>query len=660
MKNGQLRSESDRTSSIILLIILTVVAVGCILGMNYLFEYNFYEPNDNGNTARSVAVQIYSLSDSEQAIDYFNCVHENKDPYRIKYYEEKFSRENSNFVFVITDIATGHVLLDSTANGDIPFDDLRKSTNHTGSTDYITTDDDGSVIPVRLSYAIIEENDQQASDKYTHAFRWISAANSLKYVLFVVLFFCILLIIIFLCLLTINAGEVDAETGEIVPGIIDRLPLDFCTVMLAMLFMVAWVIISLTTAADVEMVLNNVVVMFTCVAAILVIQTYLTTLSVRVKMGKIYKNTIIYMIYRRFKRKTPRSLRRKVMEISPFRKLIAGIIIFFLSEAAILIALTYFGILDKSAQPRSVMLMFIIIWGITRLIVIPVFAMIAINLYYVKEEGQRLAQGVLGDEITKKLTISSIRAHGKNLDQIKKEIHKAVDQELKSEKLRNELITNVSHDIKTPLTTIKSYIEFLQRDNLTDEQRKDYLAIVSKHTEKLSVLANNLVEISQITSGNVEVKSEKTSLNIVIEQTLDGFALKLEENEILPRVLMPDEDVYIMGDGEWLWRIFSNLFNNACKYAAPGTDLEIKIETEGKKAFVYVSNISKKPINFDSDDLLERFVRGDSSRHTEGNGLGLSIAKSLAELQGGTLEISAKEENFTVILSFDLAEQESV
>ena len=123
---------------------------------------------------------------------------------------------------------------------------------------------------------------------------------------------------------------------------------------------------------------------------------------------------------------------------------------------------------------------------------------------------------------------------------------------------------------------------------------------------------------------------------------------------------MPDEDVYIMGDGEWLWRIFSNLFNNACKYAAPGTDLEIKIETEGKKAFVYVSNISKKPINFDSDDLLERFVRGDSSRHTEGNGLGLSIAKSLAELQGGTLEISAKEENFTVILSFDLAEQESV
>ena len=647
-----MRSE-DRSSATIILIVLTIVAVGCILGMNYLFEYNFYEKNDDGNTARSVAVQIYSLNDSEQAIDYFNCVQENKDPYRIKYYEEKFSRENSNFVFTITDIATGKVLLDSTANDNISFEELKNNTAYTGSTDYITADDTGNVIPVRLTYAIIAEDEQQASDKYSHAFSWISAADSLKYVLFAVLFICILVIVILLCLLTINAGETNENTGEIVPGLIDRLPLDFCTLVLGLLFVVAWIIISLTTAADVEMVLNNVVVMFTCVAAILVIQTYLTTLSVRVKMGKIYKNTVFYMIYRQFKRKTPRNVRRKVNEISPFKKLIGGIIVFFLTEAIILIALTYFGVLDKSSEPRSVVLMFIVIWGITRLIVIPVFAMIAINLYYVKEEGQRLAEGVLGDEITKKLTISSIRAHGKNLEQIKKEIHKAVEQELKSERLRNELITNVSHDIKTPLTTIKSYIEFLQRDDITDEQRTEYLAIVAKHTERLSVLANNLVEVSQNTSGNIEVKSEKTSLNIVLEQTLDGFALKLDESEILPRVVMPEDDVYIMGDGEWLWRIFSNLFNNACKYGAAGTDLEITLDTDGKKAVVTVSNISKKPLNVEGDELLERFVRGDSSRHTEGNGLGLSIAKSLAELQGGTLEISAKDEKFTAILCFD-------
>lgn len=302
------------------------------------------------------------------------------------------------------------------------------------------------------------------------------------------------------------------------------------------------------------------------------------------------------------------------------------------------------------------MLVFIVTWGITRLILIPIFAMIAINLNYVKEEGKRLAEGVLGDEIASKLSISSIRSHGRHLDQIKKEINKAVEQELKSERLRNELITNVSHDIKTPITSIKSYIDFLQRDDLTDEQRKEYLAIVEKHTDKLAVLTKNLLEVSQITSGNIEVKSEKTSLNIIIEQTLDEFAFKLERSDLIPRVQMPENDVYVMGDGEWLWRIFSNLFNNACKYAAPGTDLEINLDEKGEKAVISISNLSKTALNVEGEELFERFVRGDSSRHTEGNGLGLSIAKSLVELQGGTLDITVKEDMFTAVMVFDIAD----
>ena len=313
------------------------------------------------------------------------------------------------------------------------------------------------------------------------------------------------------------------------------------------------------------------------------------------------------------------------------------------------------GILDKNADISSVIIIFIISWGITRLILIPLSAMVALNLHYVKEEGQRLAEGVLGDEIASKLSISSIRAHGRNLDQIKKEINKAVEQELKSERLRNELITNVSHDIKTPLTSIKSYVEFLQSDNITEEQRKEYLEIVAKHAEKLNVLAKNLIEVSQITSGNIEVKSEKTSLNIIIEQTLDEFAFKIEKASLLPRVIMPEDDIYIMGDGEWLWRIFSNLFNNACKYSKPETDLNITLEKINNKAYVNISNISKAEINVENSELFERFVRGDSSRHTEGNGLGLPIAKSLAELQNGKLEISTQENTFTATLIFNVA-----
>lgn len=654
MKYGKLRSESDRTAATIILIVLTVVAIGCILGISYLFEYNFYEKGDNGDTAKSVAVQIYSLNDTELAKDYYDCLSENKDPNRLKYYEEKFSPDNSNFTFTISDAENGRIMLDSTEKSNVTFEKIKESAYYSGDTEFFITDENGNIKTMVLSYAILSQENEQANDKYSNAFRWIDAANSLKNFLFIALFLSILVIIILLSLLTINAGLQDDENGEVVPGFIDRLPLDLCTVALALMFVVAWVIVSLTSAANVDMVLNNVVILFTCVAAILVLMTYLSTLAVRVKMGKIFKNTLIYRIIRIFKRKTSRNVRRKIHEVSPFRKLVGGIIVFFLAEAAILIMLAYFGILNKSSNPSSVIITFIIVWGITRLIVIPIFAMIAINLYYVKEEGQKLAQGVLGDEISSKLSIASIRAHGRNLDLIKKEINKAVEQELKSERLRNELITNVSHDIKTPLTSIKSYVDFLQRDDISEQERKEYLAIVAKHTEKLSVLAKNLIEVSQITSGSIEVKSEKTSLNIIIEQTLDEFALKLEQSELIPRVMLPENDINIMGDGEWLWRIFANLFNNACKYAAPNTDLEISLEEIKGKAHIRISNISKSPLNIEGDELFERFVRGDSSRHTEGNGLGLSIAKSLAELQGGSLDISVKEEKFTAVMIFDI------
>lgn len=653
MKYGKLRSESDRTAATIILIVLTVVAIGCILGISYLFEYNFYDKGDNGETAKSVAVQIYSLDDTEIAKDYYNCLLENKDPYRLKYYEDKFSLSNSNFAFTISEPESGRVLLDSTEKSDFSFEEIKENSVYCGDDDFFITDESGNIKSLVLNYAILSDEDQQANDKYSNAFRWIKAANTLKNFLFIALFITILVIILILSLLTINAGLQDDENGEVVPGFIDRLPLDLCTVALALMFVVAWIIISLTSAADVDMVLNNVVVLFTCVAAILVLMTYLSTLAVRVKMGKIFKNTIIYRIYRLFKRKTSRNIRRKIHETSPFRKLVIGIVIFFLAEAAILISLAYFGVLNKSGNTDSIIITFIVIWGITRLIVIPIFAMIAINLYYVKEEGQKLAEGVLGDEIASKLTIASIRAHGKNLDMIRKEINKAVEQELKSERLRNELITNVSHDIKTPLTSIKSYVDFLQRNDISEQERKEYLAIVAKHTEKLSVLAKNLIEVSQITSGSIEVKRESTSLNIIIEQTLDEFALKLEQSKLIPRVELPENDVIIMGDGEWLWRIFANLFNNACKYAAPDTDLEISLEEIDGKAYIRISNISKNSLNIEGEELFERFVRGDSSRHTEGNGLGLSIAKSLAELQGGSLDISVKDEKFTAAMIFD-------
>lgn len=657
------RSVTDGSAFTIIIIGLTVVVVGCFLGIRYLFQYGFYRVGDNGQYAKAAAVEIYSREDCDMAEKYFRSVvtadngNDSADDgiktewsefrnNRNSYYQDHFSPQKTNFIFEFYDEKGNAYPLQT---GGYSYEMAAKNTPYKG-THIFYINDGGTMSAITLKFAVLVNKDSP-DDRYKSAFSWIDAANSLKYAIFFILFAVLLILIIMLSVATINAGNYDAETGEIIPGFVDKIPLDICTVVVVGFFVVAWTVMGLTTAADVDMVLSNLVTVITFVAFVMLVTSYLMTVSVRVKMGKFYKNTVFYRIYRKFKRKTPRKLRKAFSEMSFYAKIFIGISAYVLVEAAIMIAMAYAGIFNSAAT--RVFETFLIVWGTTRLILIPIFVLVAVNLNYIKEEGERLAGGILGDDISKKLSIGAFKSHGKNLDQIRQEINKAMEQELKSERLRNELITNVSHDIKTPLTSIKSYVEFLQRDNLSEKERKEYLEIVAKHTDKLALLAKNLIEVSQITSGNIEVKREKVSLNIIIEQTIEEFALKLEKSELMPRVMMPEEEVYIMGDGEWLWRIISNLLNNACKYSASGTDVEISLENNNGKAAIRIANISKSVLNVEGDELLERFVRGDSSRHTEGNGLGLSIAKTLAELQNGTLDISVKGDTFVAVIIFD-------
>lgn len=649
MKEKYWRSESDRTALTIILICMAILTAGCILGVVYLTEYGFYKEGDNGKTAKSIAVQIYSLEDIEQVEDYYNCRFENNDDIRVEYYREKFSTKTSNFVFSVVD-ATGNRIF---TNSDSTTEHLMTDATYKGSAGFHIIGDDGNVVPMRIDYAI-NDGEGSARDKYSSAFSWIDMANSLRYALFVFAFLAIVIIVLLLSVLTVHAGM--TENGEIKPGFIDKIPLDVWVFFLGLVLFVCWVVLGLTAAGNVGMVLNNVIIMIAFAVFVVVLQLFLSTLSVRLKLGKIHRSTLIYYVFRRFTGRLPIKLRRAFREMSMFKKLIIGITAYIIGEAVILLTTAYFIYVSDFSDPKNVFTVFLAVWGTTRLIMVPVFAMIAINLHYVKEEGKRLASGVLGDEISSKLTVSAIRAHGQNLDLIRKEITKAMEQEIKSERLKSELITNVSHDLKTPLTSIINYTELLKADALTDEQRKEYLAILSNHTDRLAILLNDLIEASRITSGNIEINLEKTSLNIILAQTVDEYAYKLEQAEILPRVEMPEDDIYIMGDGKWLWRTLSNLMSNACKYAEKGTDVRLTLTKSGKKAIVTIQNRFSADLNVESNELTERFVRGDGSRHTEGNGLGLPIAKSLTELQKGKMTLSAQDNIFCVRLEFDVAE----
>ena len=205
MKNGQLRYESDRTASVIILTVMTVILIGCILGMSYLFEYGFYTENDNGSTAKSVAVQLYSLEDLDFAKDYFNCEQiddfnrSKQDEKRIKFYEEKFSLKQSSFIFNIMD-SSGEIVFDSVGqtNPGKTYNDFSNGAEYVGYEDFTKLNENFVSETYRINYLVIDGSDSTAKDKYSTAFRWIEIANSLKYFLFVVMFFAALIIIILL------------------------------------------------------------------------------------------------------------------------------------------------------------------------------------------------------------------------------------------------------------------------------------------------------------------------------------------------------------------------------------------------------------------------------------------------------------------------------
>ena len=230
----------------------------------------------------------------------------------------------------------------------------------------------------------------------------------------------------------------------------------------------------------------------------------------------------------------------------------------------------------------------------------------------------------------------------------------AAERQMKSERMKTELITNVSHDIKTPLTSIINYVDLLKSAE-TAEERAQYLEVLDRQSQSLKKLIQDLMDMSKASSGNVTVELTQIDVAEAVNQSLGEFADKLDAVSLTPVFRHPEETVIINADGKHLWRILHNLLSNACKYAMPGTRLYLDLLTLDGKAVLTIKNISKEELNMDAEALMERFVRGDASRNTEGNGLGLNIALSLAQLQSGNMDILVDGDLFKVTLSFPLA-----
>ncbi len=239
-----------------------------------------------------------------------------------------------------------------------------------------------------------------------------------------------------------------------------------------------------------------------------------------------------------------------------------------------------------------------------------------------------------------------------NINNIKASSKIALDNQMKSERLKSELITNVSHDLKTPLTSIVNYIDLLRNENLSKDDVRKYVEILEKKSQRLKTLIEDLFEASKMSSGDVELSLQKVDLVALLKQALGEYDEKIKNSSITFKLNIEKQNIYAYLDGMKTWRVFDNLINNALKYSEDNTRVYLSLEEKDNKAVFIIKNISNYELDFEPNEIFERFKRGDKSRNTEGSGLGLAIAKSIVDIQGGTLEIEIDGDLFKVIVTF--------
>ena len=284
-----------------------------------------------------------------------------------------------------------------------------------------------------------------------------------------------------------------------------------------------------------------------------------------------------------------------------------------------------------------------------------VFCTIAAQLQKLAEGGEALAHGNLTNKIDTLRMFPPFRNHGEHLNSVSKGFSIALNQKMKSEQLKTELITNVSHDIKTPLTSIINYVDLLGKEELTG-QAAEYVEILDRQSRRLKKLTEDLVEASKASTGNIKATLMPTDIGELVAQAVAEYEEKLALAQLEVIVTETESPLYVMVDGNLTWRVLSNLLSNACKYSQSGTRIYIDLKQNGDFVTASIKNISKDALNIPAEELMERFVRGDSSRHTEGSGLGLNIAQSLVHLQKGKFTLEIEGDLFKAYMKFPAAE----
>ena len=294
----------------------------------------------------------------------------------------------------------------------------------------------------------------------------------------------------------------------------------------------------------------------------------------------------------------------------------------------------------------------VLIWLLLKFLEGGIVIHVILSMKTLSAGGKELAAGNLDYKVATDRLYGEFRKHGENLNNLRQGIQHAVEEQMKSERMKTELITNVSHDIKTPLTSIVSYVDLLKKEPMPNDQAREYLNVLDRQAARLKKLTEDLVEASKASTGNLTVHFQPTDVNVLLSQSSGEYQERLAARD-LSLVLTPAEEApWISADGQLLWRVFENLLSNAQKYAMPGTRVYLSCQATEAEVAVTFRNVSATPLNISAEELMDRFVRGDAARSTEGSGLGLSIARDLTQLQHGRFDLTIDGDLFKVVLTF--------
>lgn len=553
--------------------------------------------------------------------------------------------DDSNYVLELDGFnSSGALALSNVADLTDLHDQLRDSDIETCSLETVSTVNvslPGSTDTLYTVFSFPGEN--QASDSFfAQASRYLRLIPVLHILLPVLAVVSALLLIVFALLLVVRAGQYENKRF-LNTDILARFPMEVTFILACIAeilpgYLIAYAI-NFRWSADLE---GFFILGLGSAIAILIGTLWFESVVINFKSGHFYKNTLCYKFLRWIARPFRYALDAVVtiMRSVKWSNRIFGI-------CAVIIIAEFMGIV--TIDNKRALLLF---WFVEKVILALVLVKVLIDYSKVKSTAVEMAAGNMDASVNTKGMFIDLEEHGEALNEIASGLNTAISERMKSERMKTELITNVSHDIKTPLTSVINYVDLLQKEDFENETARGYLEVLDRQAKRLKKLIEDLIEASKAATGSIKFNIENVNARVLLNQSIGEFDDRLTDKNILVITEVPENDIYVKADNRYLFRVFDNLMSNIVKYSQEGTRAYVELKEKDGRAQYTFKNISREKLNISADELMERFVRGDLSRNTEGNGLGLSIARSLTESMGGRMELTVDGDLFKVDVSF--------